>query len=90
MTQATSLINHLLNGHTITRKKAKDLFDIANLTAVITRVRDKLPDGVLKTRSRKNAKGKVSLSYSIKPKDVELMYDQGLIFKISNGEYAFI
>lgn len=77
MSQRNKAINYMLNHGSLTRQIAFMSLDIANLTAVISDVRDALGYRAVITQEKVDPKGRTYASYTLHPNIKDLLMNRG-------------
>ena len=77
MNQVNRAINYMLNHGPLTRQIAFISLDIANITAVISDVRDALGENAVVTVDKEDPKGRRYASYRLHTNTREMLIKQG-------------
>lgn len=88
--QYHKLANYLLKGFKATRLTTMNQLGIANLTAVISDLRNVIGDDAVHMEIHKDYRGQRYAVYSITPEKVRFLKEKGLVRPIFNGDLMLV
>lgn len=80
MSQVQQLANYLANGYKATRLTVMNQLNIANVTAVVSDLRNSLGRDVVKTTKRIDSNNRSYAEYSISTEKLLFLREKGLLF----------